>query len=153
MRRESRLFHPARLIGLALLWLVAGAVQAEQVEHVGRYRIHYSAVNTSFLTPEVAAAYDIQRSKRTALLNVSVLEVQPDGSTQPVAATVEGRVGNLANQSQPLSFRTVREGESIYQLAVFPIQRGEPMRFTLDVYYDRNQAPAEVAFIQRFFID
>lgn len=141
------------LIGLAVLWLVASLAHAEQAEHVGRYQIHYSAVNTSFLTPEVAAAYDIQRSKRTALLNVSVLEAQPDGSNQPVMATVEGRVGNLAGQSQPLSFRTIREKSSIYQLAVFPIQRGEPMRFTLDVYYDRNKAPAEVAFIQRFFTD
>ena len=153
MKRISTPFPFARLVGLALLWLVAGLVNAEQVEHVGRYQIHYSAVNTSFLTPEVAAAYDIQRSKRTALLNVSVLEEQPDGSTQPVAAMVEGRVGNLANQSQPLSFRTVREGDSIYQLAVFPIQRDEPMRFMLDVHYARDKAPAEVAFIQRFFID
>ncbi|MCG7599421.1 DUF4426 domain-containing protein [Halomonas sp. McH1-25] len=153
MKRVSTPSPMARLIGLTLLWLLASVAQAEQVEHVGRYQIHYSAVNTSFLTPEVAAAYDIQRSKRTALLNVSVLKTQPDGSSQPVAATVEGRVGNLAGQSQPLSFRTIREEGSIYQLAVFPIQRGEPMRFNLDVHYDRDKAPAEVAFIQRFFVD
>lgn len=140
-------------LGLIWLLLAAATAQAEQFERVGDYQIHYSAVNTRFLTPEVAAAYDIPRSKVTALLSVSVLEEQPDGSTKPVPAVVNGRVGNLAGQSQPLAFRTVREGDAIYQLATFRIQPDEPMRFTLDVRYDRNAAPAEVAFIQRFFID
>lgn len=144
------------LRALSLVWLLllaGGQASAEQFERVDNYQIHYSAVSTSFLTPEVAAAYDIQRSKMTALLSVSVLEEQPDGSTQPVQAMIDGRVGNLAGQSQPLSFRTVREDGAIYHLALFRIQREEPMRFTLDVRYSRDAAPAEVAFIQRFFVD
>lgn len=141
---------------LGLLWLLliaSTAAHAEQFERVGNYQIHYSAVNTSFLTPEVAAAYDIPRSKTTALLSVSVLEEQADGSTRPVQASIDGRVGNLAGQSQPLSFRTVREDGAIYHLSILPIQRDEPMRFNLDVRYARNAEPAEVAFIQRFFVD
>lgn len=133
--------------------LLTGMASAEQFERVGDYQIHYSAVNTSFLTPDVAAAYDIERSKRMALLNISVLEQRADGSTHPIPATIDGRVGNLAGQSSPLSFRTVREDGALYQLAVFPIQRGEPMRFNLNVYYDRNSPPAEVAFVQRFFLE
>lgn len=144
------------LRALSLVWLLllaSGPASAEQFERVDNYQIHYSAVSTRFLTPEVAAAYDIQRSKMTALLSVSVLEEQPDGSTRPVQAMIDGRVGNLVGQSQPLSFRTVREDGAIYQLALFRIQREEPMRFTLDVRYARDAAPAEVAFIQRFFVD
>ena len=144
---------PLGALTLALMVLTAGMAHAEQVEHVGDYQIHYSAVNTRFLTPDVAAAYDIKRSKRTALLNVSVLKQQPDGTPQPLPAMIEGRVGNLAGQSQPLSFRTVRKDGALYQLAVFHIQRGEPMRFNLNVYYDRDKAPVDVAFIQRFFVD
>ncbi|SHF31506.1 protein of unknown function [Modicisalibacter ilicicola DSM 19980] len=139
-----------------LLWLLLLAslpAGAEQLERIGDYQIHYSAVNTSFLTPEVAAAYDIQRSKMMALLSVSVLEHQPDGTMRPVQASVDGQVGNLAGQTTPLSFRSVREDGAIYQLAVFRIQRDEPMRFELDVRYDRNEEPAQVAFIQRFFVE
>ncbi|SDL84822.1 protein of unknown function [Modicisalibacter muralis] len=142
-----------QVMGLAWLLLICGSVQAEQFERVGNYQIHYSAVNTRFLAPEVAAAYDIPRSKVIALLSVSVLEEQPDGSTEPVPAVVNGRVANLTGQSQPLAFRTVREGDSIYQLATFRILPDEPLRFTLDVRYDRNAEPAEVAFMQRFYID
>lgn len=140
-----------RLAWLALI--LSGTAHAEQFEHAGEYQIHYSAVSTRFLTPEVAAAYNIQRSKMTALLSISVLEEQADGSTRPVQASVDGRVGNLAGQSQPLSFRTVREDGAIYHLSVFPIQRDEPMRFNLDVRYARDAEPVEVAFIQRFFIN
>lgn len=146
----------AWLLGLALLvgaGLGAAVAQAEQFERIGRYQIHYNAVSTSFLTPEVAAANGIQRSRVQALLNVSVREEQDDGSTRPVSATVEGRVGNLAGQSQPLSFRTVREDGAIYHLATFRIQEDEPMRFDLRVRYDRNAPPGEVSFIQRFYVD
>ena len=141
-------------IGLVwLLLVVGGPVQAEQFERIGNYQIHYSAVNTRFLAPEVAAAYDIPRSKVIALLSVNVLEEQPDGSTEAVSAVVNGRVANLTGQSQSLAFRTILEDDSIYQLATFRIQPDEPLRFTLDVRYDRNAEPAEVAFMQRFYID
>lgn len=140
------------LTGL-LAWLLAVGAQAQQYERVGNYQIHYSAINTSFLTPEVAAAYDIQRSQVMALLNVSVLEEQEDGTTRPANAWVSGRVGNLAGQTQNLAFRTVRDGEAIYHLATFRIQEDEPMRFELEVGYDRNADPARVGFMQRFYID
>lgn len=142
------------LQALGLAWLLmSGPLHAEQFERVGNYQIHYSAVNTRFLAPEVAAAYDIPRSKVIALLSVSVLEEQLDGGTEAVPAVVNGRVASLTGQSQPLAFRTVREDDSIYQLATFRIQPDEPLRFTLDVRYDRNAEPVEVAFMQRFYID
>ncbi|QJQ96495.1 MULTISPECIES: DUF4426 domain-containing protein [Halomonadaceae] len=133
--------------------LMAGTSQAQQYDQVGNYQIHYNAVNTSFLTPEIAAAHNIQRSQVQALLNVSVREELEDGTTRAVNAMVNGSVGNLAGQSQPLSFRTVRDGDSIYHLTTFRIQEDEPMRFDLDVTYDRNREPASVNFIQRFYID
>ncbi|MBF8224229.1 MULTISPECIES: DUF4426 domain-containing protein [Halomonadaceae] len=143
----------AWIVASLLLWLGASAAQAQQFERVGNYQIHYNAINTSFLTPEVAAAHNIQRSQVMALLNVSVLEEQEDGTTRPVNAWVNGRVSNLAGQLQNLSFRTVRDGEAIYHLATFRIQEDEPMRFELEVSYDRNADPAQVGFMQRFYID
>lgn len=137
------------------LWLLfcAGLASAEQYEQVGDYQIHYSTVNTSFLTPEVARAHGIQRSQVQALVSVSVREELDDGSTRPVNAMVNGTAGNLAGQREGLSFRTVRDEGAIYHLATFRIQEDEPMHFELDVTYDRNREPANVAFIQRFYID
>ncbi|MWJ27811.1 DUF4426 domain-containing protein [Halomonas sp. ZH2S] len=138
-------------VGLALG--LGSHALAQQYTQVGDYEIHYSAVNTSFLTPEVAQANNIQRSQGIALLNVSVLETQPDGSSRPVSASVQGSVSGLTDTPRNLAFRTVHDGDSTYQLATFRIQEDEPMRFDLDVRYDRNQAPAEVSFIQRFYLD
>lgn len=140
--------------GLGLLLILsAGLVRAQQLEQVDNYQIHYSAVNTSFLTPEVAASYDIQRSEVQALLNISVREELEDGSTRPVNATINGNVRNLAGQIRELSFRTVHDGDAIYHLATFRIQEDEPMRFDLDVTYDRNREPTNISFVQRFYID
>lgn len=139
--------------GLALLCL-ALPLQAQQYERVDNYQIHYSAVSTSFLTEEVAAEHNIQRSPAMAVLNVSVLEELEDGSTRPVNAQVDGQVGDIGGQAaSPLSFRSLRDGDSISQIAVFRIHDDEPMRFELDVRYDRNREPASVNFIQRFYIN
>ena len=148
----SNRFASACLVALLLL-LSAGWAQAEQFERVGDYKIYYSAVNTSFLTPEVASANNIQRSKVLALLNVSVREQLENGEDRAVNATVNGQVSNQAGQAQSLSFRRVQDGEAIYYLSTFRIQPDEPMTFELDVTYDANQPPAEVNFIQRFYID
>ncbi|MDR5866316.1 DUF4426 domain-containing protein [Halomonas koreensis] len=140
--------------GLAMaLALAAPAAQAQQYEQHGDYQIHYNALNTSFLTPEVATATGIRRSRVTGMLNISVVEARDDASTRTVNALIDGRVSGLTGQSRPLSFRTVRDGDSVYHIATFRIQEGEPMRFELEVRPDPDAPPAEIGFIQRFYID
>jgi hypothetical protein len=145
-----RLMISAALIGT--LFTTATAY-AEQFSQIGDYEIHYSAVNSSFLTPEVAQANNIQRSVSRGLVNVSVRERQEDGSTRPVNASVQGHVSGLTDTQESLSFRTVHDGDATYHLAPFTMREDESMRFELSVRYDRNAAPAPVNFIQRFYID
>ncbi|MBS9405208.1 DUF4426 domain-containing protein [Halomonas sp. TRM85114] len=146
--------RPLHLIALTWLLLLAGPLAAQQFEQIGDYQIHYSAVNTSFLPRDVTEEHGIQRSPAMALLNVSVLEVQDDGSTPPVTASVQGTVGPLGEAGgSTLEFRSLRIGDTPSQVAVFRIQDDEPMRFDLRVRYDRNAPPTEVSFIQRFYID
>ncbi|WP_043517020.1 DUF4426 domain-containing protein [Halomonas sp. BC04] len=141
------------LSGVLLLCL-ALPLQAQQYEKVGDYQVHYSAVSTSFLSADVAAEHGIQRSPAMALVNVSVLEELEDGTLRAVNAPVSGKVGTVGDSSPtPLSFRSLRTGDSVSQIAVFRIIEDEPMRFDLEVRHDRNQPPAEVGFIQRFTID
>lgn len=155
LRLDLRLLR-SLLAGTLLLGgvLLASAAAAQQFEQVGNYQIHYSAVNTSFLPESIAREHRIQRSEAMALLNVSVLEEREDGSTRTVPANVNGRISSLGEEDgEPLSFRTLRSGDTPSQVAVFRIQQDEPMRFDLEVRYDRNAEPARVSFIQRFYID
>ncbi|MCV6611851.1 MAG: DUF4426 domain-containing protein, partial [Amphritea sp.] len=92
---------------------------AEQMVSHGDYMIHYNAFNSSFLQPEVASSYGIQRSKTKGLLNVSVLQKQADGSTKPVSAVIEGEVANLIAQKQTLSFSKVEETNALYYIGDF----------------------------------
>lgn len=137
-----------------LLLCLALPLQAQQYEQVGDYQVHYSAVSTSFLSADVAAEHGIQRSPAMALVNVSVLQELEDGTMRAVNAPVSGKVGTVGSSSPAsLSFRSLRTGDSVSQIALFRIIEDEPMRFDLEVRHDRNQVPAEVGFIQRFTID
>lgn len=141
-------------LALAVACLLATPLAAQQFEQIGPYQIHYSAVSTSFLPEAVAREHRIQRSPHMALLNVSVIETRADGSTRAVPAGVDGSVGGLSGAERtPLSFRTLRQGETLSQIALFRIHEGEPMRFDLAVRYDRNAEPARIGFIQRFYLD
>ncbi|WP_346796385.1 DUF4426 domain-containing protein [Halomonas sp. Bachu 37] len=148
-----RRFLARASFALTLTLGLGGPALAEQYTQVGDFEIHYNAVNTSFLTPEVAQANNIQRSQGLALLNVSVREVQEEGDTRAVNAGVEGTVSGLTGEAQNLAFRTVHDGDSTYHLATFRIREDEPMRFDLDVRYDRNAEPVEISFIQRFYLE
>lgn len=139
---------------IAGLTLGTPGVFAQQYTQVDDYQIHYSAISTDFLSPEVAKAYRIQRSVGLGLVNISVLEEQEDGSTVPVSASLDGSVSEINGSNQkPLSFKTVREDNRIYQLATFRLRHDEPMRFELDVRYDRNAEPETVSFVERFYIE
>ncbi|MGM0833859.1 DUF4426 domain-containing protein [Halomonas qinghailakensis] len=141
------------LVTMLFSLLLAAHTAAEQLTRIGDYEIHYSAVATSFLTPEVAQAHGIQRSAGHGLVNVSVRERQEDGGTRAVNASVQGHVTGLADAQESLSFRTVHDGDATYHLATFALRHDEPMRFNLDVRYDRNASPERVSFIQRFYIE
>jgi hypothetical protein len=101
--------------------------------------VHYQAVNSTFLTPEIAEQYGIVRSENGAFLNVAVLRNESDGSTTPVTATINGVKHNLLQQSEALEFREVREGEAIYYIGQFKFSNAEIVRFTLEVSPEGNE--------------
>lgn len=121
-----------RCIAGVLLPLLASFAQAEE-QTFGDYTVHYQAVNSTFLTPEIAEQYDITRSESRAFLNVAVLRNEPDGSTTPVRAGLNGVKHNLLQQSEALEFKEVREGEAIYYIGQFDFSDREVLRFTLEL--------------------
>lgn len=121
-----------RLIAALLLSCLATLASAES-KTFGNYTVHYIAVNSTFLTPEIAAQYKIVRSSRRAFLNIAVLRNNADGSTTPVAATVAGGKRNLMQQASNIEFAEVREGEAIYYIGQFDFSNAETLRFAVNV--------------------
>ena len=120
---------------------------AEQKQSYGDLDVHYSAFNSGFLQPEIAAATGLVRSKSQGVVNVAVLKAGTASSAQ-----VSGTVKNLLGQSTALSFKEVKEGKAIYYLAQFPFEQRETLRFTLNVTA-ADGVPHSFDFNQEFFPD
>lgn len=67
----------ALLLSAALFCIPA---QAEQKQQVGDFAIHYIALSSTFLTPNIAKTYGIKRSRYTGLVNIAVLDTAQQGS-------------------------------------------------------------------------
>ena len=98
---------------------VARAAQPleETFKDFGNYEVHYNALRTDALTPEVARAYGIQRSANRVMLNVAVLRKEADHAPRkPVEADVKVDAYNLNGQLKNIEMRRVSEGEAIYYI-------------------------------------
>jgi len=142
-------FVTALLFSFALI----NSAQAEQSLTQNGYEVHYNAFNSGFLTPEVAQANGLTRSKVMALLNVSVLKIEDDGTKRPVNVLVSGEAKNLIGQIKSISFKKIDEGDAIYYLGSFRFSDEEMLNFDLDVQPDPNQSPIRVRFSQTFYED
>ncbi len=134
------------------LIFTASAAHAES-QDFDNYTIHYIAVGTTFLTPEIAQQYNIVRSNRRAFLNVAVIRNNPDGSTTPVAATVTGGKSNLLQQSGDIEFAEIHEGEAIYYIGQFDFSNAEIIRLTVNVQPEMTGAVREIEWSTQLYSD
>ena len=139
-------FSLALLLGLSGLW--PSVAQAEQKQVLGNWDVHYIALNSTFLTPDVAKQYGIVRSKFNGLINISVLNRQ-DKTAQSVILTGEAK--NLLGVVKKLTFKEVTEGKAIYYLAVLPFSDREQYRITL--YINDGQEQKTLRFEHKFYAD
>ena len=143
-----------RLRYLFFLMLVCASVQAvADSQSFGEYTVHYIAVNSTFITPEIADQYGIVRGKRNAFLNISVLHNNEDGSTTPVTATVQGGKSNLMQQSSDIAFREIREGKAIYYIGEFDFSNAELLRFRLSVQPEAKGPQHELEWSTQLYAD
>ena len=113
---------------LSLSAVAADAIKGERKEVFGDVTVHYNTFNSTFLTPDIAKAAELIRSKNQGVINVSVIK---DG--KPLSANVTGTVKDLTSQSVPLNFRQVTEQGAIYYIAQFPVEQQETRTFTINV--------------------
>lgn len=128
-------------------------VRAEQKQEFGDYEVHYIALPTTVLQPEIAKQFGLVRSKTSGFLNISIFKNLPDGQKQPVAAFIRGKIKNLQQQQRNLEFTRINEGKHVYQVANFWYSQGELMTFTLDIQADPNAAPFAMKFSQALYPD
>jgi hypothetical protein len=144
------------LLTLALLGslLFSGMALAQQSQDFGNYVVHYNALNTNLIPPQVAQAYAIKRSPSRALLNVTVLKKVMDTPGTPVSASVTGSATNLTGQLRELEIREIRDSEAaIYYVADFPVHNLETYRFEVTVAIEGEDEPLAVRFTQQFYTE
>jgi len=107
------------------------AVNAEQFKTFSNLEVHYIALPSTFIQPEVAKKYGIKRSKTNGLLNISILDKTQNKAA--VSATLTGTGRNLIGQTHQLTFTEVKEGKAIYYLSDYPYTNEEIVNFEIKI--------------------
>jgi len=142
------------LLAAALLsLLVSPTIQAEQSKVFGSYTVHYSAFTTDNLTSSVAKLYNIPRSKKRALLNISVLKKTADGSSKPTRAIIKGTATNLSQQLRELEPREISEKGAIYYIAETPVDNAEILKYRLEITPQGEKTTYTLSFQEQFYTD
>lgn len=149
MNRIPPLLHVTAL----LLILGLPRLALAQFESFGDYSVYYSVVNSTFVTPDIAASYGITRGERYAFLNISVQQKTAAGSTMPMHASVTGTKRNLLQQSTTIDFREVQEGPAIYYIGEFEFTNAEPVVFKLEILPEGASTPHTLEWDTRVYIN
>ncbi|CRL50039.1 MULTISPECIES: DUF4426 domain-containing protein [Pseudomonas] len=113
---------------LSITAMAADVIKGERQETFGDVTVHYNTFNSTYLTPDIAKAAELVRSKNQGVINVSVIK---DG--KPLVASVTGSVKDLTSQSVPLNFKQITEQGAIYYIAQYPVDQQEIRTFEIKV--------------------
>ena len=140
------------VIFLAATLLAIGVQAASDTHkvHDGN-KIYYSAFNSSFIQPDIAAAHDITRGKNRGLVNIAVIPA--DQAAGGIQALVKGSVANILQQQQKLDFFPVREGDVVYYLASFKFDNEDSLTFKIEVKANPNKPAYQFQFQKTFYTD
>ena len=119
----------------------------------GDYVVHFNALTTDQLTPEVAKQYGIVRSKNRAMLNVSIIRKVEGTTGQSVPGKVTATARNLTGQLKNLELREVKSGGAVYYIGDVPVANGETLYFTVEVTPASETESYSLQFSQQFYGD
>ncbi|WP_034415144.1 DUF4426 domain-containing protein [Candidatus Photodesmus blepharus] len=139
------------IIGSLLATFAVEPTLADQFKSIKDIEVHYSAFNSTFLTDQVAQRYGIRRNSHSAIINIVLLD---NARTRKPATTakISGISKNLIGHVYKLAFKEIKEGNSIYYLAEFPITNEENIFFDLDINAG-NKGIGKLQFRQIFYIE
>lgn len=139
-----------RLLAALFLFSVATAAHAEISQKFGTIEVHYNAITTDELVPEVARSYKIERSKTRGLLTMAVLKQNKVGAPTPIPAKISVYVTNMTQQLANVTMREVKEGTAIYYLGEFRVAAPDTLKFTATVEVP-GEPPHKMTFEQQFY--
>ncbi|MFT7053561.1 MAG: hypothetical protein ACJAU1_001118 [Psychromonas sp.] len=120
-------YYQALFIAALFCFTQSGA--AAQFHAFDNLEVHYIALPSTFLQPDIAQKYNIERSRYNGLINISVLD--NNSNAKAVSASLSGTGKNLLGQIHRLSFTEIKEGDSIYYLADYPFTNEEIVHFEI----------------------
>ncbi|MBE0362999.1 hypothetical protein PULV_a0613 [Pseudoalteromonas ulvae UL12] len=134
--------------------LLSGTVFANddggQYKQLGDWEVHYIAFPSTFLQPNIAKHYGLERSKYSGVINISVLDSRhKDKPAQQVE--IVGQARNLLGNTVSLDFKEVVEGDAVYYIAPIKFTNEEIYRFNIDLKQGRQQHTLK--FQQKFYVD
>jgi len=112
------------------------------------FDLHYSLFPSTFLLPEVAAAYKIKRSEYETLINVSISR---SGEYGGVEGDISGTVTNLMQQQKRLEFIEIKEETAVYYIAPIRISGEELIHFKLTAKVKSNGDVLTTKFSQKLY--
>jgi hypothetical protein len=144
------------LSALLLTGLIAHSsnTEAQQSQDFGDYVVHYNALNTNLIPPQVATAYGIKRSSSRVLLNVTILKKVMGAPGTPVQAEVVASATNLTGQRRDLEIREIKDSEgAVYYLGELPVHNMETFNFVVEATPSGENQPLTVKFLQQFYTE
>jgi hypothetical protein len=140
------------LLIAAALTLPFSAV-AQNSTSVDDYTIHHNAFTTDTLTPEVAKAYGLQRSKHRGMLNVSVIKEKAGTTGTSVPARVEVQAVALTGQASRIPMRELKDQDAVYYVGEFAVHNEETVNFAIEVTPEGTDKSYKMRMDQQFFTD
>lgn len=116
----------------------------------GEFTVHYNAMPSTQLTPEIATRYGLTRSANRALLNVSVMKGPRAATAVAVTARIEATAINALGQRQAMNLREVRDRGAIYYLGEARIEERDELVFEL-VVTPEGGTPINARYRQEFW--
>lgn len=117
---------------------------------MGSMKIHHMAIDSTLFSPEIARAYNIERSRYNALVNIAVLDNSlPNTPAQTVS--IMGSAKNNIGQLKALEFDEIKEGSAIYYLAQVNFSNEETLHFNLMI--TNGNETHTLKFSQKFYVD
>lgn len=136
----------------ATFLFVAMPASAEQLIDFGDYDIHYNALNSSALAPDIAKLYRVNRAQNQGVLVISVVRKNTE-TPQGVTSMLNGQIRNNIGQIRSLEFKEVVEGSAVYYLASFRHDNNERMNFQVDIQPEGQASSYKLNFDQVFFLN
>ena len=128
------------------------SVHAETSKVFGDFEVHYSVLNSTFISPEVAQAYKIVRGKNRALINIAVRKRMGKGTSRAKKSLVTGKRSDLIHTKQ-LEFEEIVEQDAIYYIAELTFNDKELRTFTISIQPDPNISPYTLKFSKTLYFD